>query len=250
MPLITFSRDDVRLELGDTSPRFPAGYRRKVDDHWHRINSDGRFFNGPVLVASMLALDAGAPRIELMRSDYAHYLYAAQDPLRAFPCRAVFSAAVILTSDNFLLLGQMAAHTSSPGQIQCPGGGIELGNGGEIDARRCCQREVAEELGDVFLRDPAQFRPLCLKSGGELSTVGLFYALSLDLTAAQAQAAFDAHQVKQRSAGERPEFDRLHAVSFDVEAIGTFIQAHNAHVVDYLAPLLVDGRHGASQRPA
>lgn len=243
---ITFSSHDVRLELGNGSPAFPEDYRNKVDAHWSRINRDGRFFNGPVLAASEFALDGDDPRIALCLTDYAHYLYAAQDTQHVFDCRAAFAAAALLTSDNFLLLGQMAAHTSAPGQIQFPGGGIELSADGQIDARQCCQCEVAEEMGEAFFCDVARFAPLGFKCGGKLSTVGLFYALSLDLTATQAQTAFAAHQAAERSAGGRPEFDRLHALAFDVSAIDEFVRLQDGSIVDYLAPLLLDGLHEAS----
>lgn len=246
MPRITFIDQEVRLALGKSIITFPDGYRSKVEKHWVRINDNGRFFNGPVLVASSIAADLSGPIVELSSTDYAHYLYAAQDLNHEFDCRAVFCAAVIVTSDNHLLFGEMARHTSAPGQIQFPGGGVEMGTDGELDARACCQREVAEELGREFLAEVARFRPVGLKCGGNLSTVGIFYALSLDMTAEQAQNSFADYQLEQLATSELPEFDRLHAVKFDIEAINQFFRLNKDRLVDYLAPLLEAGWEEAS----
>lgn len=240
MPSIKFSHDEVRLRYTHLPFVPPAGYRRKVEDYWGRATKGGRFFNGPVLAALACAAEEAYPVIDLALTDYAHYLYAAQDPSHEFACRAVFAAAVILTSDGFLLLGQMADHTSVPGQIQFPGGGVELGADRKPDARICCQREVAEELGPAFTQRPAAFQPLCFKSGGDLSTVGIFYAVCLDISAEQAVRLFSEYQLSQRANGELPEFERLHAIKFDAQDIRLFLQGNEAPRVDYLEPLLVD----------
>ena len=246
MSKITFTNQEVRLVLCKSVITFPDGYWSKVEKHWARINDNGQFFNGPVLAASSVTTDSSGPVIELSPTDYAHYLYAAQDLNHEFDCRAVFCAAVIATSDNYLLFGEMAGHTSAPGQIQFPGGGVEMGASGELDARTCCQREVAEELGREFLREEDRFRPVGLKCGGNLSTVGIFYALLLDMTAEQAQNSFACYQSEQLAAGELPEFDRLHAVKFDIQALNQFFRQNKDRIVDYLTPLLEAGWDEAS----
>jgi len=244
---ITFINQDVRLVLGKSPIMYPDGYRSKVETHWARISNNGRFFNGPVLAASSIATDSSRVVVEVSSTDYAHYLYAAQDRDHEFDCRAVFCAAAIVTSDNYLLLGEMAQHTSTPGQIQFPGGGVEMGADGELNAQTCCQREVTEELGSDFFNDVARFHPFGLKCGGNLSTIGIFYALSLDMTAGQAQNSFASYRSEQLAAGQLPEFDHLHAVTFDLKTLSQFFRVNKGCVVDYLAPLLEDGWDEASK---
>lgn len=241
MPRIRFSSQGWRLAFDGSSVEFPSGYRMKVDEHWARINQEGRFFNGPVLSASSIPNENEDSVVGLQLTDYAHYLYAAQDNAHEFDCRAVFSAAVILTCDNHLLLGQMSPHTSAPSQIQCPGGGIELDPDGKLDAKLCCQREVIEELGPDFGQELLRYEPLCIKSGGDLSTVGIFYALRLDVTAEQAQHSFSHYRAAQCAGGERPEFDCLHTVKFEPQVMAEFVQTNRNQLVDYLAPLFQDG---------
>jgi 8-oxo-dGTP pyrophosphatase MutT (NUDIX family) len=244
---ITFISQDVRLALGKSAMTFPDGYRTKVETYWARISNNGQFFNGPVLAASSVTPEGSGMVVELSTTDYAHYLYAARDLNHEFDCQAFFCAAAILTSDNHLLFGEMAQHTSSPGRIQFPGGGVEIGADGELNARMCCQREVMEELGPDFVRDIAWFRPFGLKCGGKDSTVGIFYALSLDMTAGQAQNSFASYRSKQLADGELPEFDRLHAVTFGLKTLSQFFRVNKGCIVDYLAPLLEDGWEEASK---
>ena len=173
-------------------------------------------------------------------TDYAHYLFAAQDQTHEISCPALYCAVVILTSDRCLLLGEMAAHTSSPGQIQCPGGGIEISAEQKIDVRACCQRELEEEIGAAFWEDRLRFQPLCVKAGGDLATIGLFYALLVRLDAEEALSIFERHQSRLKAAGEKPEFDRLHAVKFEASSLREFMEGREKRAVDYLVPLFLD----------
>jgi hypothetical protein len=240
MPEITFIRDDAGLHLRHARLALPEAYRLKVDAYWQGINRDGRFFNGQVLAATRIDILGSTASIELALTDYAHYLYAARHRTQEFSCPAVYGAVVILTADRHLLLGQMGGHTSSPGQIQCPGGGIEISADQTLDARACCRRELEEEIGAAFWDDRLWFRPLCVKAGGDLSTIGLFYALKIKATAQQAMAIFERHQSRLRSAGQTPEFDRLHAVKFEASAMRDFMETRKDKAVDYLAPLFLD----------
>ena len=240
MPDLTFIRDDAVLHLRHTPIALPEAYRSRVDAFWEDLNRDGRFFNGDVLAATQLDIADSSASLELAMTDYAHYMYANQDMANEFDCTAVYGAILILTSDRYLLLGEMGSHTSSPGQIQCPGGGIELSADQQLDARSCCQRELEEEIGAPLWEDRLWFRPLCVKSGGDHSTVGLFYALQIKGDVAAALTMFESHQSGLRSAGEKPEFDRLHAVRFEEASLREFIETREAQMVDYLRPLLLD----------
>ncbi len=242
MPKITFCNQPASLNQTKQHLVLPDDYRRKVDAHWAQINAEGRFFNGPVLVASHLTIDQAPPEIEVSATDYAHYLYAMSDAEREFACRAVFSAAVVITRYNHLLAGRMAAHTSSPGQIQCAGGGVELASDGTLDPGECCLREMAEELGAGFLEHQQLFKPLCIKTGGKLATVGLIYFFLFDGDVDMAQAHFRTHREGQLTQGEVPEFDTLLAVSLDPQSVAHFLHDYGSATVDYLATLLREHR--------
>ncbi len=238
MPKITFCNQPASLNQAERHLVLPDDYCRKVEAHWVQISAGGKFFNGPVLVASNLTIDQSPPEIEVSATDYAHYLYAMSDAEREFACRAVYSAAVVITRDNHLLAGRMAAHTSSPGQIQCAGGGVELALDGTLDPGECCRREVAEELGGGFLEHQPLFKPLCIKTGGRLETVGLIYLVFFDGDVGKAQSLFQAHREEQLTHGEEPEFDTLLAISLDPQSVDRFLHHHGSATVDYLVTLL------------
>lgn len=234
---LQFHREEVRFELREQALILPPAYRAKVLAHWEKVNDDGRFFNGPVLAAVEARLAASPPVVTLALTDYAHYLYAAADRSREIDCPAVYCASVLLTSDRYLLLGQMAAHTASPGHVLCPGGMLERNAAGTVSAAACCERELTEEVGAALWQDRQSFRPLCIKQGGKRSNLGLFYVLRLRSNAKQAMSLFAAHQARLQRAGEQPELARLVAIEFDVSAIDAFLRSEVPHA-DYLRPML------------
>ncbi|WP_320201713.1 NUDIX hydrolase [Agrobacterium sp. rho-13.3] len=235
----------VHFHFNDTETRFstpvlrlnlPDEERRLIDEHWQNVNADGRFFNGTVLAGTALELNAN-PTIQISTSNYAHYLYS-NVHLTSTPCRAVYSAVIIITSDNFLLLGEMASATSAPGRIQLVGGNIEISPSGTISGRDCGIREVEEEVGTTFLQNAKGLQPFCIKTGGSGDHIGVFYVLRLTLAANEASLAFEEHSASLIIGGEKPELARIHLVELTEKATADFCKSHSTQLVDYLAPLL------------
>ncbi len=239
-PVLHFLSKDIELQLQKTPLQLPEAYREKVRRYWQDVNRDGRFFNGSVLAAA--EVDFHPPRniATLATTDYAHYLYATQDRTHEFDCKAVYAAAVLATADEHLLLGRMAGHTSSPGQLQFPGGGIEVGADLQIDARSCCEREIIEEIGLPIWQERTAVSPFCIKTGGDFSTVGIFYLVRLNWTAAGILDMFSRHQAQTVALGERPEFDELLALKLEKDLVRLFVEQHDASLVDYLRLVLID----------
>jgi len=206
--------------------------------HWNAINNDGRFFNGAVLAATSIDPLPGSPILEVGLTDYAHYLYAASHPGTATPCRNVFCAALIVTADDRLILGEMASKTAAPGKLQLVGGNVEISPTGNIDSRECCIREIFEEVGNGFVSAIETFSPFCIKTGGQLQSVGIFYLARISMTANEAQQSFEIHQEETRQRNEQPEFARLNLVELNQIQLDTFCDENSGRMVDYLAPLL------------
>lgn len=236
--ILDFNPHHARLNVTAGTIGLRDGYRTRVDAYWRKVSAGGRFFNGPVLAATGMRIVDGIPAIDVLLTDYAHYLYARQDPDKAFDCQAVYTAAVVVTADDHLLLGEMARHTSAPGQIQCPGGNLEMAPDGRIDPAACCLREVEEELGPALASEVRWQRPLCVKRGGENGTIGLMYLLRLECDASRALAMFEAYRAHQAGVGARPELDRLAAVKLNMRDVGRFLREPENPHVDYLVPLL------------
>ncbi|MES5096733.1 NUDIX hydrolase [Agrobacterium sp. BA1120] len=216
----------------------PAEERSRIDNHWQKVNADGRFFNGKALAATQLKLD-DAPAIQISTSDYAHYLYSNAYPT-ATPCRIVYCGAAIVTSDDHLVLGEMASSTSSPGRIQFVAGNVEIAEDGTINSRDCCEREVTEEVGAQFLHNATEFKPLCIKTGGNGDHVGIFYRLRLNMTAQQAKSAFADHLAALAARNEKPELPHIHLLPLTPDAVEAFCATHATQMVDYLTPLLTE----------
>ncbi|WP_145925340.1 hypothetical protein [Bordetella sp. H567] len=237
--VLHFNSEEVRFELPAQALALPPAYRAKVQAHWEAVNADGRFFNGQVLAAVDVQPAASPPVVRLAVTDYAHYLYAAADRNREADCRAVYCSSVLLTTDGYVLLGEMAGNTASPGHLLCPGGMLELNAARGVSAVACCERELTEEVGAAVWQDRRSFRPLCIKTGGRRSNIGLFYVVRLNSTAQLALSRFATHQAELRRAGEKPELARLVPIKLDVAAIDAFLRGE-APRADYLRPLFQD----------
>ncbi len=242
MDIVHFHFFEIETSFSTPVAPLPLSEKERalIVANWQRVNAEGHFFNGPVLAATAIDVN-GAPGVSVSTTDYAHYLYANAHPT-ATPCHIVYCAAAIVTSDNYVLFGEMNSSTSSPGQLQFVGGNVEIAPDGSISGRHCCEREVIEEIGAAFLEMARDFRPLCIKTGGKADHVGIYYVLHVNATKVEAQAAFDAHLAQLRLAGEKPELVKVHFVELTQSAITQFFHQNSERCVDYLAPLLTD--HG------
>ncbi|POO57550.1 hypothetical protein CTT39_02415 [Agrobacterium rosae] len=207
-----------------------------IQEHWQTVNADGRFFNGTVLAGMQIKLE-NVPSIQISTSDYAHYLYSNANPA-ATPCRIIYCAAIIITSDNHVLVGEMASSTSAPGRLQFVGGNIELAPDGTVSGEACCKREITEEVGFLFLDKTQEFRPLCIKTGGKADHIGIYYLLRLTITADKAKSAFKDHLAALAAREEMPELVKIHLIELTDVSIKRFCADHDEQLVDYLSPLL------------
>lgn len=231
----------------DQNPKFifrgeklplPGSYQEEVERYWKSTSAIGKFFRGDVVVATEMTLAGTTPVVTVQLSDYAHYLFAMQDNKRRFDCRAVYCATIVVTADFHLLLGEMADHTATPGQIQCPGGGIDSRDlQSELPPMSCCKRELHEEFGSAFLSE--SFIPFAIKTLGRFNHVGIFFIAHLGFDKIEALRHFEHHNYDLRRCGHKPEIRALHMVPLQDDAIDRFVTQYGSSMVDYGEELLL-----------
>jgi hypothetical protein len=120
----------MTIRFGGSKVSLPADVRQKIDQHWQQlIQANPRLHNGEVFTVTAVADTVDELQIELAETDYAHYLYSRQvGGLGEFTVRIIHSATLVIATNNKMIFGAMAAHTSIPGVIQCCAGGIEHGD--------------------------------------------------------------------------------------------------------------------------
>lgn len=140
---------DLRLE--PWSWAFAQERRDAIDGHWRTLQAARPgIWNGAVVLAREVRLDAGRLDGRCFLTDYASYI-AWRD--WGWPDRAVtdcFAAALIFSRDGALLYGRMADTTLNPGHVYPPSGALDpddVGSDGRMSMEDSMRRELREETG-------------------------------------------------------------------------------------------------------
>lgn len=161
---------DMRV---DTEPwPYAEARRTEIEAHWAEAAArNASLFDGRVLVARALAVEAGRVRATYVETGFAALLYWRN---RGFPPEAgafnAFGSAVVVSRDGAVLLAEMGAHTANAGRVYFPAGTPDLTDvvGDRMDIEASLLRELGEEtgLGPDIARPAARRwavidRPLC-----------------------------------------------------------------------------------------
>lgn len=129
---------------------FAVERRSEIRGHFDALQrANPRLFNGRVLVMSDWEIAGDTLRGGFFETDYASFrswLDWGCPPADAFDC---FAAACVVSADNAVIFGEMAAHTSNAGQVYFPCGTPDRDDiiGGKVDLLHSCTRELKEETG-------------------------------------------------------------------------------------------------------
>jgi 8-oxo-dGTP pyrophosphatase MutT (NUDIX family) len=123
--------------------------------HWGRlIKSKPSLFNGRVLLLGQRLIEPGSDGLlklsgVFFETDYADYVAWAAFGHPGEPVDNCFSMAALRSDDGAFLLGEMAHHTYSAGQIYFPAGTPDPSDvfDGKVDLEASARRELLEETG-------------------------------------------------------------------------------------------------------
>jgi hypothetical protein len=205
----------AELDLAFEPARWNFAERRaaSIAAHWARLRkTKPALFNGRVLLLGQRAIESrpdGALKLKgaYFETDYADFLAWGEFGYPGEPVDNCFSMAALRGADGAFLLGEMAPHTYSAGQIYFPAGTPDPTDvfNGRVDLDASVRRELLEETG--------------VKAGEAIITPGwtLVFApqriacmklMTLTVPAARAKARIDAFLARDPHA----EFSRMHIV--------------------------------------
>lgn len=147
----------AELDLAFEPARWAFAERRaaSISAHWTRLRKmKPTLFNGRVLLLGRREIESrpdGALKLRgaFFATDYADFLAWSEFGSPGEPVDNCFSMAALRGADGAFLLGEMAAHTHSAGQIYFPAGTPDPTDvfDGKVDLDASARRELFEETG-------------------------------------------------------------------------------------------------------
>lgn len=172
-----------RLTVSDEPWHFARENAEAVAAHWQqRLQTNPAFFNGTVHLLGRFEIAEGQFTGELLRTDFASFLYWRD---HGYPDKTMcdcFGSALLRSSDAKIILGRQAPGRINSGLTYCPGGFIDqrdVGADGTVDFASSVAREIVEELGyapDTFTPSPGAY----LTFDGQLLSVAIDHVSHLD----------------------------------------------------------------------
>jgi NUDIX domain len=151
--LLKIGELDLRFE--PTRWAFAERQATSIATHWARLTkSKPSLFNGRVLLLGQREFETGADGVLRLKgvffeTDYADFVAWAEFGRPTEPVDNCFSMAALRSDDGAFLLGEMAHHTYSAGQIYFPAGTPDPSDvfDGKVDLEASARRELLEETG-------------------------------------------------------------------------------------------------------
>ena len=144
----------------------PTDLKEKIEKNWENaIKSGANIWNGEVSLVSNIIEDANKIKIVCSKTDYAHYLYGERVGLpEEYSCPNLSGGAIIETSDNYYIIGELEKSTSYPRMLTLSGENIDVEdiNCGCIDIIKTISRECTEEI-NIGLEDKSKVRSFKIK---------------------------------------------------------------------------------------
>ena len=224
----------------------PNAICRKIDHHWTELGKSGKTLTrGDGFTITTVKEDENEIRMYLSSTDYAHYMATIDNILeKKYKCMVIYTAALVETVDNYIIIGEMASNTSTPGRLQFAGGGLDKGDLDEkyykIDLYKNLKREIKEELGiSIVNRDHVKSTQVrFLVTGGAHDFYAIMFKIELNLNKNELTSLYNNHVEFLEKKGLTPEFQSLLFLKNDPNDIEAFVRDNPKPMVDYLKKLI------------
>ncbi|MDO9384327.1 MAG: NUDIX hydrolase [Hyphomicrobiaceae bacterium] len=139
------------LRVVDEAWPFSIEASAQIANHWQRrVEQNPSFFNGRIHLLRQWELLNGHFSGELLKTDFASFLYWREHEYPDRSVRDCFGSALLRSSDGQIILGRQSPGHINSGLTYFPGGFIDhrdVAADGTVDVAGSVAREIAEELG-------------------------------------------------------------------------------------------------------
>ena len=129
----------------------PIKLKENIENFWNNaIKENPNLYNGQDYVVEKVKETEENIEMLVVKSDYAHYLYDERVGIQKeeYRCCSPWGGILLLTKDDYFVIGEMNSTTSVPYCLQISGGGIDIKDieNGVINIDLNIKRELKEEL--------------------------------------------------------------------------------------------------------
>jgi hypothetical protein len=230
-PVRVLEVGELDLVLGSARWAFAERQAASIAAHWARLRkAKPALFNGRVLLLGRRTIETGPDGTQRLKgvyfeTDYADYVAWEEFGFPGEPVENCFSMAALCGADGAFLLGAMAPHTFTAGQVYFPAGTPDRSDvfDGRVDLEASVRRELFEETG-------MEAGEATVAPGWTLvftpQRIACMKLMTLAVPAARAKARIDAYLALDPHA----EFTRMHIVrrpgDIDEQRVPMFVAAY------------------------
>lgn len=148
---------DVQIRVRDDILPFQQQHPKQIDDNWLcECALKPSLFNGVFFLARNPVIKDDVLLADYYRTDYATFMFWRKNP-QDTGLYHIFASAVLIGSDNAMIMGRMASHTATAGMTYFPAGSIDGDDifDGTVNYIHNMHREIKEETGIILNEDDA-----------------------------------------------------------------------------------------------
>lgn len=142
---------EVVLKFEDREIKLPIKLKENINEFWHHaIKKNPNLYNGQDYVIESMKETKEKIEMLVVKSSYAHYLYDERVGIKepCYKCCSPWGGILLVTKDEYIVIGEMSHTTSVPYCLQIAGGGIDRTDirNGVIHIDWNIKRELKEEM--------------------------------------------------------------------------------------------------------
>ncbi len=218
-----------------------SNLKHDIDDHFNQLILAGKTFdNGELFIVERIKKCDKSLIFELVKSNYAHYLYYRSNKHCKVPCVSVAVNALIVTSDNFIVLGKMSNTTALPNKIKFIGGALDKCDLSDnyFNIESALKREIEEEVGltlDCSTTEHLENKLIMTRQ--KFSFFAILVEVKLSISKDKFYESFKVYNGAQKLSKDN-ELTDLVFVEKSAEAISKFANNSSYNAVSYLRETL------------
>ena len=150
----------IKIKLEKDKTKLPKNLQQNINQFWDKLTKENlNFYDGEIIAVQEIKENEEDILLNTRRTRYSHYLYDDRIGVgnSVFWCCSLWGGILLITKDNYFVLGEMAETTSTPFYIDTIGGASDINDveQGKINITKTIERELKEEM-NLELNDAKQ----------------------------------------------------------------------------------------------